>query len=244
MSKDRTIVSWTIPLTVDPYSKQAMNITKELDKTIRETISHTPYSYIKIGVGGVSSLNNDLNNMSERDFSLTIILMLVGIGILLLFLYRSVWIVVTILGVLVLAYYFSLTITENMFIHFFDVAGLSWTIPFFSFIMIIALGVDYSIFVMMRYQEYRHQGMVAAITKALERTGSVVISAAFILAGTFAAMYPSGVTTLIQIATVVIIGLLLLSFVLLPMVLPASIALLDRITKKDRAELENQSNNE
>jgi RND superfamily putative drug exporter len=100
--------------------------------------------------------------------------------------------------------------------------------------MIIALGVDYSIFVMMRYKEYKHQGMVVAILKAVERTGSVVISAAIILAGTFAAMYPSGVTTLVQIATVVIIALLLLVFVLLPMVLPASISLLDRIMKSDQ----------
>lgn len=234
MSKDRKIVTWTIPLTVDPYSKDAMKIAHEIDTTIRETISHTPYNNLQIGTGGVSSANYDLQKVSDEDFSLTIILMLAGIGVLLLILYRSVWITVTILGILILAYYFSLTISENIFIGFSDVAGLSWTIPFFSFIMVIALGVDYSIFVMMRYKEYKHQGMVVAILKAVERTGSVVISAAIILAGTFAAMYPSGVTTLVQIATVVIIALLLLAFVLLPMVLPASISLLDRITKSER----------
>jgi RND superfamily putative drug exporter len=233
MSKDRKIVTWTIPLTVDPYSKNAMQVAHEIDKTMREAISHTPYNNIQIGTGGISSANYDLNNISNKDFSLTIILMLAGIGVLLLILYRSVWITITILGTLILAYYFSLTISENIFIHFFDVSGLSWTIPFFAFIMVIALGVDYSIFVMMRYKEYKHQGMVVAILKAVERTGSVVMSAAIILAGTFAAMYPSGVTTLIQIATVVIIALLLLAFVLLPMILPASISLLDRILKSD-----------
>jgi RND superfamily putative drug exporter len=237
MSKDRKIVTWTIPLSIDPYSKDAMKVAHEIDTTIRETISHTPYNNLQIGTGGVSSSNYDLQNISDQDFSLTIILMLAGIGVLLLIMYRSVWITVTILSILILAYYFSLTISENIFIHFFDVPGLSWTIPFFSFIMVIALGVDYSIFVMMRYKEYKHQGMVVAILKAVERTGSVVISAAIILAGTFAAMYPSGVTTLVQIATVVIIALLLLSFVLLPMVLPASISLLDRILKSEREEI-------
>jgi RND superfamily putative drug exporter len=234
MSKDRKIVTWTIPLNVDPYSKEAMRIAHEIDTTIREAISHTQYTNLQIGTGGVSSVNYDLRNISDEDFSLTIILMLAGIGVLLLIMYRSVWITVTILGTLILAYYFSLTVSENIFTNFFGVTGLSWTIPFFSFIMIIALGVDYSIFVMMRYKEYKHQGMVVAILKALERTGSVVISAAIILAGTFAAMYPSGVTTLVQIATVVIIALLLLVFVLLPMILPASISLLDRIMKSDQ----------
>lgn len=237
MSKDRKIVTWTIPLSVEPYSKEAMKIAHEIDTTIRETVSHTPYTNLQIGTGGVSSANYDLQHVSDEDFSLTTILMLAGIGVLLLILYRSVWITVTILGILILAYYFSLTISENIFVGYFDVTGLSWTIPFFSFIMVIALGVDYSIFVMMRYREYKHQGMVVAILKAVERTGSVVISAAIILAGTFAAMYPSGVTTLVQIATVVIIALLLLAFVLLPMVLPASISLLDRITKSERAEI-------
>ncbi len=234
MSKDRKIVTWTIPLAVDPYSNNAMQVAHDIDSTIHETISNTLYKSLQVGTGGVSSSNYDLHSVSNKDFARTVVLMLAGIGVLLLFLYRSVWITTTILGTLVLAYYFSLTIAETIFTHFTDVSGLSWTIPFFSFIMIVALGVDYSIFVMMRYKEYQHLGRTAAILTAVERTGSVVISAAIILSGTFAAMFPSQVTTLIQIATIVIIGLLLLACVLLPMILPTSIALLDRISKSEQ----------
>ena len=84
--------------------------------------------------------------------------------------------------------------------------------------MIVALGVDYSIFLMMRYRELDNSQR--AIVDAAEYIGGVVISAAIILGGTFAALMPSGVVTLIQVA-IVNLGLFLLSFVMLPILIPA-----------------------
>ena len=68
-----------------------------------------------------------------------------------------------------------------------------------------------------------------AIVEAARHIGGVVISAAIILGGTFAALIPSGVITLIEVATAVIIGLFLLSFVMLPILLPALLGLIDRM---------------
>jgi len=86
--------------------------------------------------------------------------------------------------------------------------------------MLVALGVDYSIFLMMRYREVAGDAMKAMV-EACTRTGNVVMSAAVILGATFAAMYPSGVLSLMEIATVVIIGLVLLSLIMMPVFLPA-----------------------
>lgn len=234
MSQDRTIAKWTISLDVDPYSETAMEIAKEIDDTIKQHLSHTDYQEMKAGTGGVSMMNHDLQTISSGDFFRTVVLMLIGIGLMLLLLFRSFWMMVFIMLSLVLAYFSSLAITEIFFVHGLNETGLSWTIPFFSFIMIIALGVDYSIFVMMRYKEYELQTPTIAILEAMKNIGGVVISAAIILCGTFAAMYPSGVTTLVQISTAVIIGLFLLAFVILPMLLPAAISLLDRQARKEK----------
>jgi RND superfamily putative drug exporter len=234
MSKDRTLAKWTVALAADPYSEEAMQVAQTIQETVRDTLKNTPYEQAEFGLGGVSSINRDLQSMSSEDFSRTVILMLIGIGLILIFLFRSFWLSLSIIAALVLAYFSSLAVTEHGFHHLFHYQGLSWTVPFFSFIMIIALGVDYSIFLLMRYKEYELHSPTIAIKEATKHTGGVVISAAIILCGTFAAMFPSGVTTLLQISTVVIQALLLLSLFILPLFIPAVIALVERLTEKER----------
>ena len=85
--------------------------------------------------------------------------------------------------------------------------GLTWVIPFFSFVLLVALGIDYSIFLMDRFNEYKNGFIKDALINAMKNMGTVIISATIILGGTFGAMLPSGVLSLLQIATVVIIGL-------------------------------------
>lgn len=94
--------------------------------------------------------------------------------------------------------------------------------------MIVALGVDYSIFLMMRYREYSELGPQLAIEQVMKHTGSVIVSAVIILCGTFAAIYPTGLLTLMQLATAVIVVLILLVLVMLPLFIPALITLGDR----------------
>ncbi|WP_263848879.1 MMPL family transporter [Lacticaseibacillus thailandensis] len=103
---------------------------------------------------------------------------------------------------------------------------LTWNTPFFAFVMLIALGVDYSIFLMMKYREFGADGERPSvnIVRASEVIGAVVLSAALILGGTFAALMPSGVLTLIQVALAVIIGLIILVLII-PILIPAAIHL-------------------
>lgn len=99
---------------------------------------------------------------------------------------------------------------------------LTWNTPFFTFVMLISLGVDYSIFLMRKYRESLHEPGATSdkMLHAATVIGTVVISAGIILSGTFAALIPSGVMTLIQIALAVILGIVLL-IILLPFVMPA-----------------------
>jgi len=85
--------------------------------------------------------------------------------------------------------------------------------------MIVA-GADYRIFLMMRYRELEVQRS-SSIIEAAKHIGGVVLSVALILGGTFAALIPSGIVTLMQVAIFVLVGLVLLSFIVLPMFMPA-----------------------
>lgn len=229
MSDDRKVMKWEIVLDGDPYSKQAMKVADELDSTVAGKLEKTDYGDTRYGVGGVSSQNRDLNRISTGDLNRTALLMLTGITLVLLWILRSFWNTVYIIGSLILAYYTALATAEQIFTGWLGASGLTWTVPFFSFIMVVSLGVDYSIFLMMRYREYPTLSPGDAFLRSAKNIGSVVISAAVILALTFAALYPSGVLTLTQIATVVIIGLFLLAFVMLPVFLPAMMSVTVRL---------------
>ncbi|MCL6458295.1 MAG: MMPL family transporter, partial [Gorillibacterium sp.] len=228
MSKDRNMTKWTIILAVDPYSNEAITIMNEIKERYSELVKGTEFEHAPYGVAGTASQNSDLNTMSTGDFAKTAIIMLAGILIVLFVIIRSFWIPVSIIASLLLAYYTSLSMTELIFRTFTKHSELTWTTPFFSFIMIVALGVDYSIFLMMRYREHQAEGPRQAIQAAMKHTGAVIVSAVLILSGTFAAMYPSGLLTLTQLATVVIIALLLLMLVYLPLFLPALITIIYR----------------
>jgi X-X-X-Leu-X-X-Gly heptad repeats len=228
MSEDRRTAKWSVVLSDDPYSTAAMDTVDRVHEVYKQLAEESGFSEAEYGIGGVASQNLDLKEVSGGDFTRTAAIMLAGILLVLLFISRAFWLPVAVIGSLVLAYYTALTLTEWIFGAFTEHGDLAWTIPFFSFIMIVALGVDYSIFLIMRYQEYQEMDPRRAIHEAMKHTGGIILSAAIILSGTFAAMYPSGVLTLVQMATVVIIALMLLAFLFLPLFLPAVVAIVNR----------------
>ncbi|WP_270607623.1 MMPL family transporter [Bacillus mobilis] len=234
MSHDRKTAKMTIILDVNPYSKEAMPIIEEINKTIDGTLNGTELKSAKKAIGGTTARNVDLKEVTGQDFLRTATIMLIGIAIVLLVITRSFLNTIFIIGSLILAYFASLGISEQISAHLLNVESLSWNVPFFSFIMIVALGVDYSIFVMMRYNELEGDP-ATKIVNASRHIGGVVLSAALILGGTFAALIPSGVLTLIQVASVVGVALLLLAIIVMPILIPALIGLTNKMknyTKK------------
>ncbi|NWL89643.1 MMPL family transporter [Paenibacillus sp. 79R4] len=238
MSRDRKSTKVLIILDVNPFTEEAMDMVEKLDKQVQSAVQGTELSDAHIAIGGKTSQNLDLRDLSKSDFSRTAVIMLVGIGLVLILITRSIWQPLLIIGSLVLTYGMSLGIGEWITDKFLGVSEMGWNIPFFSFVMLIALGVDYSIFLMMRYRE-TEGSPDRKITDSAIHIGGIVISAAIILSGTFAALMPSGVLSLIEIAIVVITGLLLLSLIILPVLIPACIGLAYKITNRKSAKDEN-----
>ncbi|MDP5276021.1 MMPL family transporter [Chengkuizengella axinellae] len=233
MSEDREVFKLSVELSVDPYSTEAMEVMNALNEVIDSELQDLKLENARFALGGISSMNDDLNTIATEDFVRTVTLMLIGIFIVLVWIIRGFWIPVYIIVSLILGYYTALSFTELLVVNVFGLSGLSWSIPFFSFIMVIALGVDYSIFLMMRYKEYTDMSSPEALLLAKKKIGGVVISAAIILCGTFAAMYPAGVLTLTQMSTVVITGLTLLTVVMLPMLIPALVSIQSKLKQKE-----------
>ncbi len=219
-SPDGKVMTMDIVLKENPYSNKAISTIDSINKQVEQTLKGTKLENAHIGLGGITSVNHDLKLVSDADYSRTVTFMLIGIGLILMILLRSIVMPIYILGSLLLTYYTAISITEFIFMRILDYPGVSWTVPFFGFVILMALGVDYSIFLMDRFNELKGHKVEQAMLLAMKNMGSVIMSAVVILAGTFAAMLPSGVLSLLQIATLVLSGLLLYAFVILPLFIP------------------------
>ncbi|WP_462400392.1 MMPL family transporter [Lacticaseibacillus pantheris] len=226
MSSDKHTTRMTIVLGYNPSSAKAMTEVKAIQKEVQNELKGTDLDGATVAIGGQTATTADTHDIASEDFIRTAVIMLVGIGLALMFITRSILQPVYILGTLILAYFTSLSITRWVSGAFLGEKMLTWNTPFFAFVMLIALGVDYSIFLMMKYREFGDNGGRPSvnIVRASGVIGAVVISAAIILGGTFAALMPSGVLTLIQVALAVIIGLIILVLII-PILIPAAIHL-------------------
>ena len=244
MSKDRKIAKLTINLASDPYSLEAIKVIDEMDSLVKNQLKGTKLSDAKFGVAGPTANTNDLNNIATHDITFTQIIVLACIFILLVIVIRDFWIPIYIVGSLLVAYYTAISITSFLVSKLFSgMDGMSWNVPFFSFVVIAALGVDYSIFLMTRFKEYPNTDPREAIILAAKNIGGVIASAAIILAGTFATLYPSNIHVLMELAICVVTGLFLLSVVLLPIVIPALISAAEKISSKEKTEVKQSSDN-
>lgn len=225
MSEDRKITKMTVILNDDPYSNAALQTIGKMNDTISTGLKGTVLSDAEYGTAGSSATTNDMNDILSRDLSKTTIIVIAGVLLVLFFVIRSFWTPIFITASLVGAYYAAMFVVNTIFINMLGYAGLSSFVPFFSFIIIVSLGVDYSIFLMMRFKEYPDLPPKEAIVLASKHIGGVIISAVIILGGTFATLTPAGIVLLTELAIAVITGLIVLCFILLPIFLPALMAL-------------------
>ncbi|WP_245954254.1 MMPL family transporter [Companilactobacillus formosensis] len=239
MDNNRKIATITLVFKGDPNSETTSKQLKTIQTDMKAQLKHSSLKNAKVAVGGETSQNNDLRTLANGDFGRTALIMTIGIGIALIVVTESILQPMTIIGTLLLAYEAALGITRIFSKSVLGDNLLSWNTPFFTFIMLMALGVDYSIFLMVRFKDEPMPDLKDRMLNAATAIGTVVISAAIILSGTFAALIPSGVTTLIQVALGVIFGLIIL-VIILPLTLSSLISLTkwhdDRIIHRKKPE--------
>jgi uncharacterized membrane protein YdfJ with MMPL/SSD domain len=236
MSKDRTITKLIVILKDDPYSTEALNTIERINGQLASTLQGSAISDATYGAAGPSSTTYDMNKAQIKAFNGTAVIVIISVLIVLIFVIRSFWPAVYIVLALLASYYVAMSASKLVTEYIIGADGVSSFVPFFSFIIIVAVGVDYSIFLMMRYKEYGKMAPREAIVKSAKSVGGVIISAMVILGGTFATLIPSGLVLLIELAAAVIVGLVVLCYVLLPMLVPALIVLPEKLKRKRAAK--------
>jgi RND superfamily putative drug exporter len=182
-------------------------------------------------VGGATATDLDTRQTTERDRAVIIPVVLAVITAVLALLLRSVAAPLLLTATVVLSFAATLGISALAFNQLFDFPGSDPGVVLIGFVFLIALGVDYNIFLMSRAREESLQaGTRQGILRALAVTGGVITSAGLVLAATFGALAVLPLLILTQVAFIVAFGVLLDTFVVRSLVVPAAVYLLgDRV---------------
>lgn len=226
LAAENTAFKLEVILAVSPSSDAALDTVG--------TIRHVLQGYQDGGeavVSGGPAVNADIRDTMNRDLLRAIGFVLLGIFIVLLLMLRSVIAPLYLIGTVVLSFTFTLGLTNLVFKTLLGVAGLTWYVPFFSFVFLVALGIDYSIFLFGRIkEEVGYHGMREGVHVAVATTGAIITSAGIILSGTFAALLTGEVAGLLEIGFAVAVGVLIDTFVVRTVLDPALAALFGRWT--------------
>ena len=173
-------------------------------------------------VGGTSAVYFDVRTANDRDNKTIIPIILIVITLILGLLLRSILSAVVLLGTVLLSYFATIGVCALVFNHVFGFAGGDTSFPLFAFIFLVALGIDYNIFLMTRVREESMKiGTRAGVIKGLTVTGAVITSAGIVLAATFAVLGLLPLVPLAQLGFAVAFGVLLDTIIVRSILVPA-----------------------
>jgi RND superfamily putative drug exporter len=175
-------------------------------------------------VGGTSAVSYDIRSANDRDNKTIIPIILIVITLILGLLLRSILSAALLLGTVVLSYFATLGVCALVFNHVFGFEGGDTSFPLFAFIFLVALGIDYNIFLMTRVREESIKlGTRDGVIKGLTVTGAVITSAGIVLAATFAVLGLIPLVPLAQLGFAVAFGVLLDTIIVRSILVPAMV---------------------
>jgi RND superfamily putative drug exporter len=198
-----------------PYSTAAYDVIEPIRDAVQDVAPDTL-------VGGPTAIETDLREAAAWDSLVIPPIVLVVVFLILVLLLRALVAPLVLIGTVILSFGAALGVGYFFFDFVFDFAGSDPSLPLFAFVFLVALGVDYNIFLIARAREetLKH-GTRKGILRALAVTGGVITSAGIVLAGTFSVLAVLPLVFLTQIGFVVAFGVLLDTFLVRSVLVPA-----------------------
>ena len=204
-----------VTLSTAPDSRES----RDRIPAIRDAVKSVDESIL---VGGTTAVFFDTDVAARHDNRTVIPVVLLLITLILGLLLRSIVSAVLLLGTVVLSYFATLGVCALVFNHIFGFAGADASFPLFAFIFLVALGIDYNIFLMTRVREESGKmGTRKGVIKGLTVTGSVITSAGIVLAATFGVLGILPLVFLAELGFAVAFGVLLDTIIVRSILVPA-----------------------
>lgn len=243
----------------DPFSLDAEQVLKRVEQQLQtiQSDAQSPWHGATFVFSGMAADLRDLKRVTQSDNRRIQILVVLAVFAVLLVMLRRPLVSLYMIGTVLFSYYITLGVTVWFFAWLYgpEFLGLDWKVPLFLFVILVAVGQDYNIYLVTRvYEEQARLGPLAGLRHAVLRTGSIITSCGMIMAGTFVSMtsgswepYVSGwlpgasqllgtganaLAAIVQLGFSLSFGILLDTFVVRTVLLPAFLALLHRWTEK------------
>lgn len=211
------------------YTDTAMATVDEIVRVAEMSLRDSPLADARVLPTGPTAFLSEMDEVATQDFRLIVTAVVIGVFIVLAILLRSLVAPVYMVASVLFSFLVALGLGVFVFQHVLGHDGMAWYLPPFLFVLLVALGIDYSIFLMSRVrEESMRRSTTAAVAQGLRLTGHVITSAGVILAGTFGALIVAPLTPLMQIGFTVAAGILIDTFVIRSFIVPAIAVLVGR----------------
>lgn len=222
LSEDEKSAKFSITFSGNPYDVKAFNTVLEIREESEALLKEAGLVDTELFIAGESAKNADLRAIDKRDTTLVMTLMTVLITIMLGLQTRSLIAPVYMMGTILLSYAATLGLSLVLFDLFLGLEAISYRIPLYTFVFLIALGVDYSIMLIARIrEEMKVMAFEDAVRRGVERTGGVISSAGLILAATFLVLATMPIYELKLFGFIMALGILIDTFIVRPLLIPA-----------------------
>ncbi|PGW52284.1 MMPL family transporter [Bacillus thuringiensis] len=229
--ENKQIQMYEVSLAENPYSIEALDQIPKLKTSIEKVLKDAGISNAKgqLLIGGETASLYDTKQITERDESVIIPVMISIIALLLLVYLRSVVAMIYLIVTVVLSFFSALGAGWILLHYGMGAPAIQGAIPLYAFVFLVALGEDYNIFMVSEiWKNRKTQNHLDAVKNGVIQTGSVITSAGLILAGTFAVLGTLPIQVLVQFGIVTAIGVLLDTFIVRPLLVPAITVVLGR----------------
>jgi RND superfamily putative drug exporter len=224
-----------VVFSVSPFSEEAMESLNRVEAAVDEAaLPGGPIAGASSGIAGTTVQIDDLKRVTTADQHRMYVLVTLGVYAILVILLRRPGICLYLIATVIIGYLASLGMTELVFRSLHTGPGpwigLDWKVGFFLFVILVAVGEDYNIFLMSRVIEEEHKhGPIEGTRRAVAHTGGIISSCGVIMAGTFGAMLFGTLTTLRELGFALGLGVMLDTFIVRPILVPAFVVLWHRL---------------
>jgi len=228
-SGDKTTARINIVLSGDPYAAETIDTVASVREEAGKSVDASALSGSQYYVGGESATRADIMLTNDADFGRVVALAIAGILIVIMILLRSIVAPLYMVATVLLNYGTTLGITTWLFLDVLKQGSMIYMIPLFIFVILVALGADYNIFLVSRIREEAHKRPLReAVKEAVAHTGGVITACGIILAGTFATLTAAPLRVVFQIGAAITVGVLFDTFIVRALLVPALATLIGR----------------
>jgi RND superfamily putative drug exporter len=220
VSEDGHTVRYLVQTALNPFGLEAMNQVDDIVAAAESARPNTSLENADISMLGFSAFNNDIRNHYNADFIYIVIMTLVVVFMILALILRAVVAPIYLMLSVVLSFVSAMGIGV-LFFQVFLGQDIFWSVGGMAFLVLVAVGADYNLLLISRIRDEAKLGVPSAVIKTVGATGGVITSAGLIFAASMLALTVSSLATVVQLGFIIGVGLLLDTFIVRTITVPA-----------------------